>query len=390
MLVSIQVGAPKEVFAAIKSEWQTLFSEVGGSPFLSWEWMSVWFDSFGKCNTPVILKAFAGNQLIGILPMVLKNDKAFGMNYNHLSMMGSGPGGADNLDVIASPTNKRLVASAIVEFLQNESICHQLRLENIPANSETIDVLRTIDRHGSFPRFAKKRSHSCPQIDLGDGWEPVLDRSRRKSNFIRKLKRLEKMPGFEYRTITASAETSAAFQRFLLLHEKRWEKAGGSELSGHPRLVEFQRQIVENLCSAGLIRFEELWVEGACRASIYGLDDGKTFYYYNSGYDLDFSRLSVGLVLLGLSIKATISRGNNLYDFLRGDEAYKFDWSNRFQDLVILDLSSNAFPLVAKELVRNGLTGIQNYSKALLPESTKETIGNWRRAWKRNYLLSER
>lgn len=387
-----QADSVGDVFAAIRSEWKTLFSEVGGSPFVSWEWMSVWFENFGEKKSPYILKAFVDDKLVGILPMFVSNGKIFGMTYNKLSMMGSGIGGADHLDVIAGPAEKPVIARSIIEFLQNAGNRHQLSLENIPADSETLQILRAHNRekNTSFPRLTETTVANCPQIGLADGWEAVLDRSRRKSNFKRKLKQLEKVPGFEYRTISTPSETDSAFERFLALHDKRWEKAGGSELSGHPRLADFQRRVVNELSLAGLIRFDELWAEGNCLASIYGLDDGRAFYYYNSGYDLDRSNLSAGLVLIGLSIKNAIERGNTVYDFLRGDEAYKFDWADRSQDLITIKLSGNAFPVVAHDRIEQCFGQMRKISKAVLPSGTMEIIANWRRAWKRNYVLSGR
>ena len=85
---------------------------------------------------------------------------------------------------------------------------------------------------------------------------------------------------------------------------------------------------MSRLAEAGFLRFEELWLEGQCVASIYGLDDGQQFCYYNSGYDQAWKQASPGMVLLGLSIEAACERGVKRYDFLRGDESYKFDWAN--------------------------------------------------------------
>ncbi|MDQ3799953.1 MAG: GNAT family N-acetyltransferase, partial [Acidobacteriota bacterium] len=227
----------------------------------------------------------------------------------------------------------------------------------------------------------------CPQVDLAGGWEAVLKNSKRGSNFKRRLKQLEKMPGFEFRSVTSPEEAAEAFERFYRLHEKRWLKDGGSELSGHPRLVSFQRDLVAALAEAGLLRFDELWVEGECRSSVYGLDDGRAFYYYNSGYDLEWANYSVGLVLIGLSIKSAIGRGCTLYDFLRGDETYKFDWASHQAELVTLSLSRLTPSAIAHEGMSRAWLSLRNFSKSALPSGLAETLKNRRRAWKRNHEL---
>ncbi len=47
-------------------------------------------------------------------------------------------------------------------------------------------------------------------------------------------------------------------------------------------------------------------------------------YVYNSGYDPEFSRWSPGWVLISYSIQYAIEGGIKNYDFLRGNESYKY------------------------------------------------------------------
>lgn len=388
--VLIQPGSAIEVFAAIKAEWQQLFATVECSPFLSWEWMSVWFESFGENRLPVILKVCRGDSLIGILPMFLEKRKILGLRFDRLSLMGEGVGGADHLDLIARPDDKAEAISAVFDFLQRDRRFDVVQLENLSCGSGTAGLLRILSgaKNSRLPRFTESVGVVCPQIDLMDGWQSVLAGSKRAANFKRRLKQIEKISGFDYRTVTSPSEAPGAFDRFLHLHDKRWQTRGGSELTGHPRLVAFQRKLVPELAHAGIIRFDELWAGGACRSSIYGLEDGRTFYYYNSGFDPEFSHLSVGLVLLGLSVKSATERGISVYDFLRGDETYKFDWANRRANMVGVSLSRDTASVIAYDLAVQGWTGIQSFLKSALPPGTATLVGAYSRAWRRNHLLS--
>jgi len=53
-------------------------------------------------------------------------------------------------------------------------------------------------------------------------------------------------------------------------------------------------------------------------------DYGGHYDLYNSGFNPDFSSLSPGQVLTAYTIKDAIENGRTLYDFLRGNEEYKF------------------------------------------------------------------
>lgn len=386
--ISVERAAGENIIELLREEWQQLFAATGcSSPFLSWEWLSVWYKWFGAGRIPFFLKVTRENRLIGLLPLCLQEKKVLGMRLGRLGFIGAGAGGADYLDLIAKPENKAEVLSAIFDFLKKEKDFDVLCLENLASDSTTAGFLRDFNEQ-QF-RYAQLTTAVCPQIDLSGGWEAILKNSKRASNFKRRLKQLEKMPDFEFRSITSPAEAQAAFERFFRLHELRWSNNGGSELSGHPRLVSFQRDLVPTLAQTGLLRFDELWAEGECRASVYGLDDGKTFYYYNSGYDLDWANKSVGLVLIGLSVKNAIARGNSLYDFLRGDETYKFDWANQKSELVTASLSRKTVPVFFYEKINQAVFNFRNFSKFVLPSGLAETLKNRRRTWKRNHQLSD-
>jgi len=381
----------ENAFDSLREEWKQLFVTAKCSPFLSWEWLSTWYKWFGAGRTPFILKATRENQLIGLLPLCFEEKKVLGMRVKRLAFIGEQVGGADYLDLIAKSDDKHEVLSAIFDFLKKENCFDVICLENLASDSITAEFLQNFNENTTKPRlrYANRTTAICPQIDLSGGWETVLQESKRAANFKRRLKQLEKMPDFEFRTVTSPDETGAAFERFYHLHEKRWSKNGGSELSGHPKLVSFQRDLIQSLAASGLLRFDELWAEGECRAAVYGLDDGRAFYYYNSGYDLEWANKSVGLVLIGLSVKNAIERGNRVYDFLRGDETYKFDWANDKSELVTVSLSRNTIPALAYDGINHVWSNLRNFSKAALPSGLSESLKNRRRAWKRNYQLTD-
>jgi CelD/BcsL family acetyltransferase involved in cellulose biosynthesis len=387
--ISIEKADAENVFEGTREEWKRLFAASACAPFLSWEWLSVWYKWFGAGRKPFVLKAFRENRLVGLLPLCLQEKKVLGMRLRRLAFIGEAQGGADYLDLIAAPEDRAEILKAIFDFLKKENSFDLIALENVSDDSAIAGFLPDFNRPQTKPHFRQsaQKTAVCPQIDLAGGWETVLQNSRRASNFKRRLKQLEKMPDFEFRSVTSPAEAAEAFERFYRLHENRWSKNGGSELSGHPRLVSFQRDAVAALAEAGLLRFDELWVAGECRASVYGLEDGRNFYYYNSGYDLEWSNFSVGLVLIGLSVKNAIGRGCETYDFLRGDETYKFDWATRQAELITLNFSRRTISAIADEGINRAWLGLRNLSKSALPSGLTETLKNRRRAWKRNHEM---
>ena len=59
-------------------------------------------------------------------------------------------------------------------------------------------------------------------------------------------------------------------------------------------------------------------------AASFGFEDDSAYYLYNSAFDPGAAAASPGAVLVDLLISAAVAAGRNRFDFLKGDEDYKF------------------------------------------------------------------
>jgi CelD/BcsL family acetyltransferase involved in cellulose biosynthesis len=64
--------------------------------------------------------------------------------------------------------------------------------------------------------------------------------------------------------------------------------------------------------------------EGQTIGMLLGFGFKRRVYLYNMGFNPAFRTLSPGIVTIGLDIHSAIDDGFQYYDFLRGDEDYKF------------------------------------------------------------------
>src|SRR6185436_11069264 len=99
---------------------------------------------------------------------------------------------------------------------------------------------------------------------------------------------------------------------------------GQSEAFHSDSIVEFHREFVQTAAERGWLRLLLIHLDGVPAASLYGLRYGPTFYFYQSGFDPAFSKHSVGVATMGLAIKTAIEEAALEYDFLHGNEEYKF------------------------------------------------------------------
>jgi CelD/BcsL family acetyltransferase involved in cellulose biosynthesis len=85
----------------------------------------------------------------------------------------------------------------------------------------------------------------------------------------------------------------------LRLHRLRWAAEGGSDGIPSPAVEAFHREVAPLLAARGWLRIYRLLVEGKAIAAVYGIEVGRRFFYYQSGYDPAWSARSPGVVLVG-------------------------------------------------------------------------------------------
>ncbi len=323
-----------------------------------------------------------GARLVGLLALSERRSAPMGKSVRRVCFMGERVVAADGLDVLALPGCARPAVVAILTRLAAEPI-DLLRLDGLPADSPMLSLLAW--QLGSDGRRAYTLSahQICPYLDLSAGWEATLSRSRRPHQFGRVLRAVSGLDGFETRTVTEPVLVDAALERLLALHDQRWAVQGGSDAMTLPSVRAFHRRLVPALAQHGMVRFEELWVGGACRATYYGFERGDHYRLYQAGYDPAWAKKSVAFVRMGLSIKEAAERGVRCYDLLRGTETYKFDWAGGAR--VTLSAQAVARRPAARLLARARQLRVatEAAAEAVFPVRSLDLLRHWRRSRQR-------
>jgi CelD/BcsL family acetyltransferase involved in cellulose biosynthesis len=84
------------------------------------------------------------------------------------------------------------------------------------------------------------------------------------------------------------------------------------------------RQAVHAAFQAGWVQLAFMEIGGQKAAAYLNFDFGNRILLYNSGFDFDFGYYSPGWVLIGYLIEWAIENGREAFDFMRGDEQYKY------------------------------------------------------------------
>ncbi|HKQ80570.1 MAG TPA: GNAT family N-acetyltransferase [Blastocatellia bacterium] len=371
-----------DALSTLAPEWQSLFEVAKASPFLSWEWISAWHKWLGRGKHPRLFCAREGGLLVGLLPLCEEERRLKGTpaRIRRISFLGEHLGGSDYLDVLALPGYEQACANALFRHVAEHIEFDTLELDGLSCDSPSVPWLAW--RFGSATNFKYRLEprYVCPQVRLDMSWEELLRRSSRATYFSRSLRRLRRLPGFDHRMITESDQAEEAFERFLALHELSWAGRGGSSATGLQSLKDFHRDVVVRLARAGRLRFEEIWIGGACRASLYGIGKGDRYCYYLSGYDPAWSKYSLGFTVIGLSIAGAVERGVKCYDLLRGAEPYKFYWANETKATFAVCVASDSLPARLAVVRDRAAEAARAVAQTLLPAGALALWRRWRQS----------
>ena len=273
------------------------------APFVLPGWVRAWHAAFGRDELQ--LWSFRENgAAAGLAPLQVAGRVA--------SLAGS-PDVCDHLDLVAAPRREREVCRALIERLGRSGAVDRLDFGPARPDSVVVTALLPEARALGLP-VEIVDDEAVFQMALPASWDDYLASlsGKERHEVRRKLRRGGESFGFE---MTGGSE--AAVEEFMrLFRRNRTDKAAFMDA----RMEGFFRDLARHLpeTRVGLLR-----VDGSLAAAVWCFDHGGTRYLYNSGYDADYSSLSVGLACKLLSIRDAVERGLTTYDFLKGNETYK-------------------------------------------------------------------
>jgi CelD/BcsL family acetyltransferase involved in cellulose biosynthesis len=324
-------------------EWtQLLSTSFTNSLFLSHDWMQTWWRHFGEgADLRVLVLRGLEGQALGIAPLLIRNsclvpnepvpdisietEPALCPDVRRRSVhLLGGTEVSDYLDIIAPGQLCDAVWQAAFEHLAAHGDWQIMDLRNLPAASPSIPaVQRLAEEHGWSPIVVHE--DVCPVIDLPETWDRYLDvrlDKKKRHELRRKIRKAEAEADVHWAWVEPQ-NVDVGMQIFFELH-----RASAPEKDSFMtrRMEAFFEDIASVTQACGWLRLAVLRFDGQAVATYLCFDSGLDRLVYNSGFDVStYGHLSPGIVLLGYLINDAIRRGLRRFDFLQGNERYKYD-----------------------------------------------------------------
>jgi hypothetical protein len=244
---------------------------------------------------------------------------------------------ADYATLLSDPADLPAVASAVVEALaagpdpaHGSHDWDVVDLRRLRSHDPALAALETAfceasTRHGW--EVTRQVEDVCPVLHVaGPDWETYLQTlaSKDRHELRRKIRRAEAVGPVEFEDVH---DPSEAVDEFIAIHQARWGDDGlFPDTEGGARSRHFFRRLAELEGPDGVLRVGRLRVAGRVIFMCVGFHEGDTVYYYNAGNDPESNALSPGGVGVAFYLQNGLRQGTRVFDFLRGDEGYKYRW----------------------------------------------------------------
>jgi len=339
-MITTQIISDAASFRELRSEWHDLLEACPGNCiFLSWEWLHTWWEHLPEKRSIHIITVRHGGLLIGLAPLVLRpaSMKRL-MPWRVLEFLASGSVGSDYLSFLVRPGHEETATREITGCLADSGRMLELvRIEK--SSAQMAAVSKQLQALGW--KSSGTTTNYCPySILAGHTWESYLDslHANHRANLGKMLRRLHKDFEVTLHVAANEAECQWAMDVFVRLHLRRWSEKGGSTALNRQELIEFHQAFSRTSLEQGWLRLYTLSLDGVPVSSLYVFRYGNVHYHYQSAFDPDYRKYSLGTVIVALAIKAAIEEGAVEFDFLHDNETYKYLWARQERELIRLEL----------------------------------------------------
>lgn len=324
----------EEDFSKIKDEWNSLLERsVNNEIFLTWEWIYSWWINFKSPQKKllILIGRDKNAKLIGIAPFYKEEIISLKVFKKRVIRFSSSievyP---DHLDLICEKGFEKTFSRAVFEYIiKKEKDWHEIKLEGIEECSIIKRfILEEINKLNNFIIETFPESE-CPYLKIEGSFGDYLNSFPRKKryNIQREKKILLEKENIIFQFANNNNELQKYFDKLVSLHKERAQKKKIKSNFLDSNSLKFHKDLITHLSERGKATISILSKGDNLYASCYCLINSNKYYYYQTGLSSEGESKGAGSVLLSMMIEKAFNEGFKEFDFLRGQENYKYYWT---------------------------------------------------------------
>jgi CelD/BcsL family acetyltransferase involved in cellulose biosynthesis len=322
-----------------ENEWDALLQKsCTHVPFLRYGYLRRWWQYKGGNEWPnaelQIISARKDGQLIGIAPFFSSQYEG----HKKLLLLGSIEI-SDYLDLIYDPKYSGEFFNQLFAFLAGDdfSDIQDILLFNVPENALTRAFIEKESQNHGWKMTAEQAYHT-PIIHLADDWEAYLTGidKKQRHEIRRKLRRAAEDPQeIRWYIVNDQEKLDQEIDSFFDLMVFDYEKKNFLTDTMRDQI----RSIIHWAFNEKILQLSFMTIAGNKAAAYLCFDFQDRIWVYNSGFDPQFREFSPGWILLSYLIQHAIESGKKTFDFMRGDEDYKYRFGAADSHVLKIEIS---------------------------------------------------
>jgi len=317
-----------DAFNAIEADWNRLVERSDADPiFLSHTWLRTWWECFGRGRRLHVITVWADDRLIGAAPLMATAGRFYGLSLRLLESIYNYH--TPRFDFPVAERRDEVYSAVWRELSREDGPWDAVVLAQAPEESPLV--------------FEMKRRAVCdgwlagqwtpspsPVIRLDCDYASFLKRltSKERYNLRRRLSRLQQLGPVQLEEVRDRQRVREAMKDGLRIEAAAWKGENGTAINSDADVEEFYTRLAERAADAGLLRLYFLRSGDKRIAFNYSFVDRSKIYAVKIGYDPDYHTYSPGHLLLLEIIERACSQGIQEYDFLGGDDEWKYMWTS--------------------------------------------------------------
>jgi len=339
----------QEKFNLIKNKWKTIFEkDINSSIFLSWEWVSNWWKIFSNSKSLEILTVYnqSKNELIAILPLYKSRSKILCLNLMwEWRFIGSDSiACSDHLGILTQTNLEQEEFNLIFdELLKNIGDFAVLKLTDLQPTDPIIKNIISWAKNHSI-KVKIEPDTTCPCVELSNTWDDYLMRlsSNFRSQIRSSYRKILNNDDMTIRSVTDNQEIIKYINELAKLNISRMDQKNQKSSFLQQTMQQFLVNLATDMVQTGQAWLDIILHENRLVAASLHLVHRNTVYYYQGGFDPEYSKWRPSTVLFAHVMQRAIENEYIYFDFLRGNEKYKYRWgASQKENITILLLPDN-------------------------------------------------
>jgi CelD/BcsL family acetyltransferase involved in cellulose biosynthesis len=313
----------QELVEQIAGEWRRLCDESGDEEvFYRPEWAQAYLQAFEPKAEVIVISAWAGERLRGILPLVRRRTFVSGFPIAMLT--------------IPANVHSLRASLTVCPGQEGQSALHALwqAAKNLP-QWDLIDVANVVEGNGldrlitlagtDGYRTARKRTSQTLYLPIDASVSSASDKAAQppwlagtrpkfRSHLRRARRQLEEQGTLELKYYsTADPE---ALKKFYDLEASGWKGAEGTAIKCDAGTQQFYDSVAQAAARDGYLSLDFLELNGKPIAGHFGFNLRGRYFLAKAGYDEAFRRHGPGQLLVNEILSQTRERGLREFDFV--------------------------------------------------------------------------